>query len=89
MGSPAESRVEVRLGSRHRQMLNRILARRSTNASAFFRGVIEEEDRRLTDEEFLALLDRLQADPIPLPVPEVLRQELEEAHCPNIECDRQ
>jgi len=87
MGNLAESRIEVRLSSRHRQMLDRILARRSTNASAFFRGIIEEEDRRLTDGEFLALLDRLQASPIDLPSPEVLKHELEEAHCPRVDCD--
>ncbi len=39
------------------------------------------------DEEFLALLDRLQAEPITLPSWDVLKRELEEAHCPFVgEC---
>lgn len=87
MGIAPESRIEVRLDDRHRRMLDRIVERRSITISALIRGFIEEEERRLEDEEFLALLAGLQAEPIDLPPPEELRRELEEAYCPRIGCD--
>ncbi len=87
MRTPAETRIEVRLGERHQRMLRRVLERRSTNVSAFFRKAIEEEERRIDDEEFLDLLNRLRSNPITLPPPEALAHELDEAHCPGIGCD--
>lgn len=76
MSSPVGSRIETRLDEEHRQKLADILAKRGWTISAFVRKAIEDEEKRLRHEEFLKLLDWMEANPIELSPWEVLKEEL-------------
>jgi len=84
-----DRRVEIRLDEERGQFLDQEIARRGTSIAAWFREKVDDERRRLEQEERLAAAERLFTLEIDLPKDEdELNRLLEEAHCPGSEvCD--
>jgi predicted DNA-binding protein len=78
-------RIDVRLDPERRERLEKVLEESGSSVSDLFRHWIDDAYERLEDRAFRARLAALTENPIDLPGPDLLSEELDHAHCPGVE----